>query len=209
MSKRPRLAFLASNNGTSMQNIIAAIRANEIAAEPVLLISNKADSGAMDFARRAGIAARHISRKTHPDDAARDTEMAAALRAADTDLVILSGYLQKIGPAVIAAFAPNIINIHPALLPDFGGAGMYGRHVHEAVLAAGHGQSGASIHIVDGEYDRGPVIAQNCVPVLSGDTVETLSARVEAAEKALMIETVGKITKGQIRLSDLRSSGAH
>jgi phosphoribosylglycinamide formyltransferase-1 len=195
-----RLAFFASGNGTTMRNIAGAIADGVIAAEAVLLISNKPDCPAMQWAKAHGIPTRAISRKTHPDDSAGDNAMLAALREARADLVILSGYLDKIGPKVIAAYAPRIINIHPALLPEFGGKGMYGRHVHEAVLRAGRKQSGASVNIVSDAYDAGPVIAQKRIPVLSGDTVETLAARVEAAEKDLMIETVRAITAGELKL---------
>jgi phosphoribosylglycinamide formyltransferase-1 len=198
-----RLAFLASGNGTTMRNIVGAIRDGRIEAEPALLIASKPDCGAVRFATAEGIPARHISRKTHADSRARDAAILSALKEAAADLVILSGYLHKIGPQVLRAFAPHIINIHPALLPRFGGQGMYGRRVHEAVLAAGARESGATAHIVDAEYDHGPVIAQRPVPVLAGDTAESLAARVEAAEKELMIETVRAIAAGAIDLAQL------
>jgi phosphoribosylglycinamide formyltransferase-1 len=202
-----RLAFFASGNGTTMRNIVAAIRERHIAAEPALLIASKPDCGAMRFAKAEGIPARTISRTTHPDAGARDAAILSALKEAAAEVIILSGYLHKIGPQVLKAFAPRIINIHPALLPRFGGKGMYGHHVHEAVLAAGETQSGATVHIVDAEYDHGPIIAQRRVPVLAGDTADSLGARVEeAAEKDLMIETVRAIAEGEIDLAMLARS---
>lgn len=202
-----RLAFLASNNGTTMRNIVATIRAGSIAAEPVLLIASKPDCGAMRFAQAEGIPAHTIAHKTHPDPATRDAAIRRALEEAKAELVILSGYLHKIGPQVLRAFSPRIINIHPALLPRHGGEGMYGRRVHAAVLAAGERDSGATVHIVDAEYDHGPIIAQRRVPVKADDTVESLAARVEAAEKELMIETVRAIAAGEIDLERLARAG--
>lgn len=198
-----RIAFFASGNGTTMRNIVAATRQGTIAAEPVLLISNKADSPAMKWAMANAIPARHISRKTHPDESARDAAVLGALAAARADLIVLSGYLRKVGPQVLAAYAPRIINIHPALLPAFGGKGMYGRHVHEAVLAAGQTESGATVHFVAGPYDTGAIIGQRRVAVKPGDTAESLAARVEAAEKDLMIETVRAIVEAEIDLEEL------
>ncbi len=198
-----RLAFFASNNGTTMRNIVQAIGDGVIAAEAVLLISNKPDCAAMKWAQAHGIPTRTISRKTHPDDSARDKAMLAALREARADLVILSGYVQKLGDGFLSALAVPIINIHPSLLPEFGGKGMYGRHVHEAVLAARRRESGATVHFVTEVYDTGPIIAQSRVPVQRDDTVESLAARVEAAEKALMIETVRAIAAGELKLGKI------
>jgi phosphoribosylglycinamide formyltransferase-1 len=198
-----RLAFFASGNGTTMRNIAGAIADGVIAAEAVLLISNKPDCPAMQWAKAHGIPTRAISRKTHPDDSAGDKAMLAALREARADLVILSGYVQKLSVGLLSALDIPVINIHPALLPDFGGQGMYGRHVHEAVLAARRRESGATVHFVTEVYDTGPIIAQRRVPVQRDDTVESLAARVEAAEKELMIETVRAIAAGELRLDKL------
>ena len=114
--------------------------------------------------------------------------------------MVLSGYLRKLGPRVLEAFEGRILNIHPALLPRHGGAGMYGRRVHEAVVAAGDAKSGASVHVVDGEYDHGEVLARVEVPVLAGDTAGHLEVRVTAAEPALLVETLKNIAAGRLRL---------
>ena len=121
----------------------------------------------------------------------------ALLLGAGVDLVILSGYLRKLGPKVLAAFGGRILNIHPALLPRHGGQGMYGRRVHEAVLAAGEPFTGASVHWVDHEYDHGEVLAQTRIPVDPGDTPETLEAKVMAAEPQLYIDVLRRITAGK------------
>ena len=113
---------------------------------------------------------------------------------------MLSGYLRQLGPVTLARFAGRILNVHPGLLPRFGGHGMYGRRVHEAVLGAGVAESGATIHVVDEEYDHGPVVAARTVPVLAGDTAETLEARVTALEPSFFVETLGRIASGELTL---------
>lgn len=192
------LAFLASNNGSSLRAIVAAIRAGELAARPRLVVSNRRAAPALDFARAEGIEARFIP--TVPDAGIADERLAQALAASGADLVILSGYLRKLGPRALAAFQGRILNIHPALLPDFGGQGMYGRRVHEAVLAAAVPFTGATVHLVDEAYDHGPVIAQAHVPVQAGDTAESLEARVMAAEPKLFVETLRQIANGSLSL---------
>lgn len=171
-----------------MRAIVAASRTGDLNATPVLLIANR-PCKAVDFAREAGFAAQVIP-TVGPEAESSDARAAEALAAAGADWVVLSGYLRKLGPRVIGAFEGRILNIHPALLPDFGGPGMYGRRVHEAVIAAGAKESGATVHLVDDEYDHGAVVAQARVPVLPGDTAETLEARVMAAEPPLFVETL-------------------
>lgn len=193
-----RLGFLASNSGTSMRAIVGAIRSGELDAEARLVVSNKKDSAALAFAAGAGIAHRFIA--TVKDPEAADAKLLKALRAEGVELIVLSGYLRKLGPKTLAAYAGRILNIHPALLPDFGGEGMYGRRVHEAVITSGVKTSGCTIHLVDGEYDHGAVIARREVPVLQGDTPETLEARVMAAEPAFFVETLRAIAEGRLKL---------
>jgi phosphoribosylglycinamide formyltransferase-1 len=203
LSPRPRLAFLASHNGSNMRAIVAACRDGSLAADPVLAISNNRDSPALAWARDNGLAAVHLSASVTGSDAALDTAIADTLAAHRVDLVVLAGYMRKLGPRTLAAFKNRILNVHPALLPKFGGQGMYGRFVHEAVLAAGEKVTGATIHVVDGEYDHGPVIAQTDVPVMPGDTPETLAARVQAKERELFPDTLRRIVAGAIDLDRL------
>lgn len=194
-----RLGFLASHSGSSMRAIVAAT-ARDLPATPVIVISNNADAEALTFARGHGIAARHLSAKVCGGEAHADRAIAAALVEAGTELVILSGYMRKLGPITLARFRDRILNIHPALLPKHGGQGMYGARVHAAVVAAGDSESGATIHLVDGEYDHGAILAQARVPVLPGDTAADLEAKVRAVEPGLYVDTLASIFAGRISL---------
>jgi len=191
------IAALASHEGTTLQAVLDACAAGRITARVVLVISNNADSGALRRARAAGVTALHLSTATHPEAQALDRAIRDALRESGADLVLLAGYMKKLGPITLAAFQGHILNTHPALLPKFGGQGMYGIHVHRAVLAAGEHSSGASVHLVDAGYDSGPVLAQATVQVVPEDTPATLAARVQQAERALLVQTLGDIASGR------------
>lgn len=193
-----RVGFLASNNGSSFQAIVRAAEGGRLDVSPALIVSNRAAAPALDFAREHGIEAYHIA--TRLDPAGADARLTTTLKASEVDLVILSGYLRKLGPSVLEAFDGRILNIHPALLPKFGGQGMYGLRVHEAVLAAGENLTGASVHLVDQEYDHGPVLAQTMVAVEPGDTPQSLAERVMAAEPGLYIDTLRRIACGELSL---------
>ena len=193
-----KLGFLASNNGSSLRAVVAAIEGGTLAAEARLVVSNRKTAPALAFARERGIATAFIP--TIADPEAADARLTRAFRAAEVELVILSGYLRKLGPRTLAAFSGRILNIHPALLPRHGGQGMYGRRVHEAVLAAGDPVSGATVHLVDEEYDHGAIVARAEVPVMDGDTAESLEARVMAAEPALFVQTLQRLVAGDLTL---------
>lgn len=193
-----RLGFLASHRGSSMRAIVEAIRAGRLDAEARVVISNNRDAGALEHARASGIPAYHLSANTHPDPAELDRAILDALRQHDVTLVILSGYMKKIGPLTLAAYQDRILNIHPALLPKFGGKGMYGKRVHEAVLAAREPVTGVTVHLIDEQYDHGPIIGQRTVPVLETDSVDTLAARVLECEKAFFVEILQRIAAGRI-----------
>jgi len=192
------LAFLATNSGTSMRAIVAAIEAGELPAKAALIVSNKKESAALAFARDHAIAHKHIP--TMKDEAGADVALCSALQESRADLVILSGYLRKLGPQTLAAFAGRILNTHPALLPKFGGQGFYGRRVHEAVVSAGERETGATIHIVDEEYDHGPVIAQHTISIDSVDDAAAVERKVMSAEPAFFVQTLKRIATGEIVL---------
>ena len=194
------LGCLASHGGSNLQAILDAIAAGELPARACVVISNNSSATALERARAAGVPALHLSAKSFPDDDALDRAILDALRSAGVNLVLLAGYMKKLGPRVLGAYRGRVLNIHPALLPRHGGQGMFGMHVHEAVLAAGDTESGATIHLVDEEYDRGPMLAQARVPVLPGDTPDTLAARVLAEEHRLYPDTLRRIAAGEITL---------
>ncbi|MDB5424630.1 MAG: purN [Phenylobacterium sp.] len=198
ISQPLKLGFLASGNGSSARAIIAAIRAGELAAEPQLLVSNSRRSPALALAAEQHVPALVIA--TQADPAAADAQLSEAMAAHGVELIVLSGYLRQLGPQTLGRYAGRIVNIHPGPLPAFGGHGMYGRRVHEAVIAAGAPDSGICIHLVDEEYDRGAVIARRSVPVAPGDTAETLEARIKRLEPAFYVETLQRIASGAIEL---------
>lgn len=193
------LGFLASHGGSNMQAIIDACKTGRLSAKPCVVISNNSEAMALQRAKNEGIPYYHISSVTHPG-ALEDEEILRTLKCHGVDTVILAGYMKMLGPATLRAYRGRILNIHPALLPKYGGKGMYGKRVHEAVLAAGEKVTGVSIHIVDENYDTGPIIAQCRVPVHEGDTADSLAERVLKHEHVLYAETLQKIAEGKIIL---------
>ncbi len=187
-----QIGFLASNRGSNMQAVIDACTEVRLNAKPAVIISNNRKSGAGERAKREEIPFYHLSSRTHPEPAALDTAILDTLLHHEVDLVILVGYMKKIGPKTLDRYRGKILNIHPALLPKFGGKGMYGPRVHEAVLASGEKETGVTIHLVDGEYDTGPIVAQTRVPVFKEDTVESLARRVLDREHTFLVETLQK-----------------
>jgi len=197
------LGILASHGGTNLLAILTAIREGCLPARAGVVISNNSDAGALEHARRFAVPALHLSSRTHPDPAALDAAILEALRTHGVTLAVLAGYLRKLGPRVLAAYRGRILNIHPALLPAFGGQGMYGMRVHQAVLAAGAAESGCTVHVVTEAYDQGPILSQARVRVEPGDTPESLQARVLEQEHRLYPETLRRIALGQLILPDV------
>lgn len=186
-----RIAVLASGGGTNLQALLDALGPDD-PARVARVVSDRADAGALRRAEQAGIATAVL-----PDPA----DPAAILEAvADAELVVLAGYLKLVPPPVVARFPWRMVNIHPALLPAFGGPGMYGRRVHDAVLASGARISGATVHYADETYDRGPIIAQWPVPVLADDDAASLAERILAVEHALLPRVV--VTLAALGLPD-------
>ena len=194
------IGALASHEGTTLQSLLDAVAHGRIQGRVAVVVGNNGDSGALMRARQAGVLAVHLSSKPNEDPAALDAAIRGILIEADVDVVFLAGYMKKLGPLVLKAFEGRILNTHPALLPRFGGPGMYGDRVFEAVLASGELESGVSIHLVDADYDTGAILRQCRVPVLRGDSLADLKARVQAREKEFVVETLAQIAKGEIRL---------
>jgi phosphoribosylglycinamide formyltransferase-1 len=194
------IGFLASHGGSNMQAIIEACKSGKLQATPAVVISNNSTSGAIERAKTEGVPYYYLSGKTHPEPGELDDAILDAFLRHAVDVVVLAGYMKKLGPKTLSHFRGRIVNIHPALLPKFGGEGMYGIHVHEAVIAAGEKESGVTIHFVDEQYDTGAILAQTRVPVRPDDTPETLAARVLEQEHILYAETLQKIATGEILL---------
>ncbi|MXX13763.1 MAG: phosphoribosylglycinamide formyltransferase [Gemmatimonadetes bacterium] len=198
-----QLGFLASHRGTNLQAILDACKTGRLQARPRVVISNNSDSGALQRARKMGVPAAHLSTYTHPKPGALDEAILAILQAYGVEVVCLAGYMKRLGPRTLAAYRGRVLNIHPSLLPRFGGQGFYGDVVHRTVLAAGERETGATVHLVDEEYDHGQVLDQVQVPVEPGDSVETLSARVLQQEHRLYVRTLQRIAAGEIELQGL------
>jgi len=191
MSKKKIVVF-ASGSGSNFQSIIDAVDAGEINAEISGLITNNPSAFSIERAKRAGISALVIAEKYFSTYEEYEESLLKHLALFEAEIIVLAGYMRKIPSSLISKFEGNILNIHPALLPKFGGKGMYGMHVHHAVIEAGEKESGCTVHLVTQEYDEGPVLAQALVPVLTDDTAEELQKRVLKEEHRLYPEVLKK-----------------
>jgi phosphoribosylglycinamide formyltransferase-1 len=200
--KKLNLVALASGGGTNLQAIIDNIEAGKVNAQIKAVISNNSKSGALERARKHNIQAIHLSHKQFGTPEEFDQRLLSVLRENETDLVILAGYMKMLSPTIVRAYKNKILNIHPALLPSFGGKGMYGIHVHEAVIDSGVKVTGVTVHLVDEIYDHGAIIVQECVPVLPDDTPETLQQRVLPHEHQLYSEAVQLFAEDKIEIKD-------
>jgi formyltetrahydrofolate-dependent phosphoribosylglycinamide formyltransferase len=176
-----RVAVLASGHGSNLQALLDATRDPSSPATIALVVSNQAAAGALARAAAAGVPTATVA-----EDGQDATRLLELLAGHGVELVVLAGWLKRVPEAVVRAYRGRMLNVHPALLPAFGGPGMYGRRVHEAVLRSGARVSGATVHLVDEQYDHGEIVAQWPVPVRSDDTPETLAARVLAVEHRLL-----------------------
>ncbi|MBS7527805.1 phosphoribosylglycinamide formyltransferase [Fusibacter paucivorans] len=197
-----RLAVLVSGGGSNLQALIDAIQSGEISAKIELVISNREQAYGLTRAAQNGIATHYLGIKNYPDSNARAEKLNTLLAAHQIDYVVLAGYLSILKPETIRQYEGRIVNIHPSLIPKYCGEGFYGHHVHEAVLANGESESGATTHFVDEGVDTGKIIYQERVPVLKGDTVETLSARVLTVEHQLIVRTVRDLCSGSVKTSE-------
>jgi phosphoribosylglycinamide formyltransferase-1 len=208
MSERPRshplrVAVLLSGNGSSLENLLEHIDAGQVDAEVAVVVSSKEGAYGLERAHRRGIPAVAVPRKKYPDGKEFNDQLHAALTPHDVELVALLGFLSLF--EMRGKYDRRTLNVHPALIPSFCGKGFYGRRVHEAVLEAGVKVSGATVHLSDDEYDKGPILLQEAVPVLEDDTVETLAERVQAAERRLLPRAIQLFAEGRVRIEGQRA----
>ncbi len=197
-----RLAVLLSGSGTTLQNIIDRIDRGELDATVAGVVSSRAGVFGLERAKKHGIPAAEVLRRGFPNHEAFNTALWTEIRALSSDLVVLAGFMSLID--VPPDYQNRIINVHPALIPAFCGHGMYGHHVHEAVINYGAKISGATVHFVDTEYDHGPIILQGAVPVLDNDTPDTLAERVQALERELYPQAIQLFAEGRLRVAGRR-----
>lgn len=205
MSRRPvRIAVMVSGQGrgSNMQAIIDACRSGQANASVELVIGVKDDAPAMQRARDAGVATLALSPKDFASAETYDDAVLEALKDHNIDLICLAGYMRLLGLKTVRHFRYRIMNVHPALIPMFAGKGMYGHHVHEAAIARGVKVTGATVHFVDEEYDRGPIILQSVVSVLDDDNSDSLAARVLKVEHRTYAEAVALFADGRLLVQD-------
>ncbi len=199
-----RVAVLASGTGSNLAALLAAIEQGRLACEIVLVVSNKADARALTIACDHAIPTLHLSIEQFESQESFDRAFLSELSNRQVELIALAGYLKKLSPGIVRAYKHRILNIHPALLPAFGGKGMYGKRVHQAVLDYGCKVTGATVHLVDDDYDTGPPVLQRCVPVEDDDTVETVAARVLEQEHTIYAEAIQLFAEGRIEIQGRR-----
>jgi phosphoribosylglycinamide formyltransferase-1 len=200
MPERLRLGVLASGTGSNLQAIIDGCRDGAVPVRVVVVVSNVPEALALERARSCGIPAVAVDHRAFASASAFEAALREAVDAHGVDLVCLAGFMRILSAQFVAAYAGRLMNIHPALLPAFGGKGMYGERVHRAVLASGARTSGATVHFVTDVPDGGPIIAQAAVPVEAGDTPATLAARVSRAEHRLYPYAIRLFAEGRLRI---------
>jgi phosphoribosylaminoimidazolecarboxamide formyltransferase/IMP cyclohydrolase len=203
-----KIAVFASGEGTNLQALLDSCADGRARGEIALVVSNKPDAGALRRAARARVETLVSAPADHATPEEYNAFRAHECQKRGVTLICLAGFMLKIKSPLLRAYPGRVLNIHPALLPAFGGLGMYGMKVHEAVLAAGAKVSGATVHVVDEEYDRGPILLQSAVPVLAGDTPQTLAARVRAQEHWIYPKAVALLCEGRLKLEGGRAQVA-
>lgn len=192
------IAVLISGSGRSLKNLIERIESGRLKAKIRLVISSNLRAGGLEFARAAGIPTHIVERQNVANDAEFSHEVFAPIRASGVELVVMAGFLKLL--PIPPEFENRVINIHPALIPNFCGHGFYGHRVHEAVIAAQAKTSGCTVHFVDNQYDHGPILLQRSVAVQPGDTAEQLAKRVFAVELEALPEAINLIAAGRVRV---------
>ncbi len=198
-----KLAVLLSGSGTTLESIFEHIDRGELPVEVSVVISSRADAYGIERAKKRGVPTHMLARKKYGSLAEYTEAVFSAVRESGAELVALAGFMVQIG--IPDDFKGRILNVHPALLPSFGGKGMYGHFVHEAVLEHGCKVSGCTVHVVDEEYDRGPIVMQQCVEVRDDDTPDSLAERVQAAEREIYPRAIRAFAEGRVKVEGRRA----
>ena len=198
--KKLQIAVLASGRGSNFEAILKNIQQGKLNATISVVISNRKSAGVLDIARENQIPAYFVSGKQYPETGEFDNQVVTLIEEHNANFVALAGYMKKIGKDFVRKYKNRILNIHPALLPSFGGKGMYGHFVHEAVLDYGCKVSGVTVHLVDDEYDSGAPVVQRSVPVMDNDTPDTLAARVLKEEHKAFTEALFYFAEDRIEV---------
>ncbi len=196
-----RVAILLSGAGTTLENLLEKRAKGDVDVDVVAVVSSKPKAFGLERARRHGIPAHAVSRRAHPDAHEFNELLHGVLAGYEPELLVLAGFLSKFE---LRDYAGRAMNVHPALIPAFSGQGFYGRRVHEAVLASGVRLTGVSVHFCDEEYDHGPIILQEAVPVLDGDSVESLARRVQRVEYEIYPRAIRLFAEGRLRVEGRR-----
>lgn len=196
-----RLAVLLSGSGTTLENLVQRIQKGQLDAEVVVVIASRKGAFGLERARRHGIPAFAAPRRDYPDETAFNDALHEILDRHDPELVVLAGFLSRLE---LRGYAGRVLNIHPALIPAFSGQGFYGERVHRAVLEAGVKLTGVTVHFCDEDYDQGPIVLQEAVPVLEDDTTDTLAKRVLAVEHELYPRAIQLVAEGRVRVEGRR-----
>lgn len=199
-----KITVFASGTGSNFISIVDAIDDGTLKAEVAGVISNNPDAGAIEFAKNRCFNWAVVNKKRYPDTEEHDNKLMSLLQEWKTDLIVLAGYMKKIPTCIVAKFKNKILNIHPALLPSFGGKGMYGMHVHETVIDYGVKYSGVTVHLVDNEFDSGPIVLQQTVPVFDDDTPEKLQKRILIEEHKIYNKAIQLFAENRIEMSGRR-----
>lgn len=195
-----QVAVLASGSGSNLAALVDAINNGKLDAEIAVVISNRPDAGALTIAEENDIPHLWLSQEHFASPEELEQAFLSAFSRYSVELIALAGYLKKITPAILREYKHRILNIHPALLPAFGGKGMFGKHVHQAVLEYGCKVTGVTVHLIDEEYDTGPPVLQRCVPVEQDDTPETLAARVLKEEHRIYAEAIQLFAEDRVEV---------
>ncbi len=198
-----KLAVLLSGSGTTLENIFEHIERGELPVEVAVVISSRADAYGLERAKKRGVPTHVFARKQYSSLEEYTDAVFGAVRESLAELVALAGFMVQIG--IPEDFKGRILNVHPALLPSFGGKGMYGHFVHEAVLEHGCKVTGCTVHVVDEDYDRGPIVMQQCVEVRDDDTPDSLAERVQAAEREIYPRAIRAFAEGRVRIEGRRA----